>query len=92
MSGVVGIGVTTSKHEGKEPLWPDEISVGRIKYPYRWHFDVMRILDQKGWNKNSISLRGLNIQFFSGINPIFSTEALKKFKELMKKKWSFDFN
>ena len=88
----MGIGVTTSKHEGKEPLWPDELSVGRVKYPYRWHFNVKHILDQQEWKRNSISLRGLNIQFFSGINPIFDKNLVRALTDLAEKKWNLNFN
>lgn len=51
-------------------LSSDEIGIRKIKYPYRWKFKVLHILDSDKWNKESISLRGLNVQFYSGINPI----------------------
>lgn len=91
VSGLVGVGITTSKHVGEEILWPDEVETGQVKYPYRWNLKVLYILDQQDWSKDSISLRGPNIQFFSGIDPIFNKKAIVKLKEITMKKWSFNF-
>ncbi len=87
VSGLVGIGSLKSKQIGKEPLWPDEKALGKVKYLYRWKFDVLFKLDDDRWAKESISLKKTNIQFFSGINPIMSRSSLENIARLIMQVW-----
>ncbi len=61
VGGVVGYGQVTAKFKGDAPLWPDEIKEARVLYPYRFEFDINRVLEPRRWTQDRLPVRDLGI-------------------------------
>ena len=69
VSGIIGIGKVTNKFKGKNPLWADEVSKNELIYPYRFEFKTIYTCPQP-WDDKKISIGGLRVGFWAGLNPI----------------------
>lgn len=88
VSGIIGYGKVKEKIIGKEPLWPDEIEIHKVKYPYRWSFQPIFVLPQEQWHSDAISLRGKNVPFFGGMNALTYKENFVRLAQLIKERWN----
>jgi len=61
VGGVIGSGRVVAKFKGSDPLWPDEIRVARVIYPFRFEFEIDNVLDRKGWVMDRIPVRKLGV-------------------------------
>lgn len=53
---IVGVGKVENKFIQREPLWPDEIEDGRVKYPLRFEFTLDYLLNKKDWEIKGIEI------------------------------------
>ncbi len=53
---IMGLGKVENKFIQREPLWPDEIEEGRVKYPLRFEFTLDYLLDKKEWKVKGIEI------------------------------------
>lgn len=88
ISGIIGYAKVGEKIVGKEPLWPDEIEMNKVKYPYRWSFKPIFLLLREQWYSGAISLKGMNIPFFGGMNALTRKENLVRLAQLIKDRWN----
>ena len=58
VKGVVGYGIIRSKFYQDVPLWPAEISEGRVKWPLRFEFDIEFLLPENRWTDEKIPIPG----------------------------------
>ncbi len=56
VKGVVGYGVVRGKFYQDVPLWKAEIKEGRVKWPFRFEFDVEFLLPKDKWKDEKISV------------------------------------
>lgn len=86
--GIVGIGRIENKFIQDKPLWPDEITVGKVIYPFRFEFHIDYLLEEKNWKDKKIPI-GLSIQEMRrGIN-ILQKKTVDKLYEDFKEKFNF---
>jgi len=85
ISGLIGSGKVTMKMKESEPYWPDERSIGMVKYPYRIEFTPTRMIEEDEWKSKRVSIRHLGPIYFGGINPIRSKYLLTRLHDLMNK-------
>lgn len=85
ISGIIGHGKAEERFIGDKPLWPDEIREGRVKYPYRIRFKIISALEESDWRRKRVSITGLNVVFYHGVNAIFDKRAYEKLINLMEK-------
>jgi len=53
---VIGIGRTGNKFIQREPLWPDEVEEGIVKYPLRFEFSLDYLLPLEEWKEKGINI------------------------------------
>ncbi len=54
ISGVIGVGKVQNKFVQDKPLWPDEIEIGKVIYPYRFEFQIDYALEQTRWRTDRL--------------------------------------
>lgn len=85
IGGVVGYGHVVAKFKGKAPLWPDEIREGNVIYPYRFEFEIERVLDSQRWTRDRVPVKDLKINIQSmGQVP---ADAASKLFHRIETKW-----
>jgi hypothetical protein len=52
VKGVIGYGIVREKFKDDTPFWPDEINEGRVKWPYRFKFDIVYCLPREKWEES----------------------------------------
>lgn len=57
IKGVVGIGRVATKFIQDKPLWPDEIALGKVIYPYRFEFHVDYLIERNEWKTKQVPVR-----------------------------------
>lgn len=90
IGGVTGFGKTRAKFKQDKPLWPDEVRVNRVIYPYRWEFEVVFILPKPEWRERKIVIRDLPIGIQAGLNPTRNKDAILELVSRMKQSWGID--
>lgn len=89
VKGIVGVGRLKNKFIQDKPLWPDEVIVGKVLYPFRFEFDIDYILLEKEWGNKKIPV-GLSIQEMRrGIN-ILQKKTVDKIYEEFREKFNFN--
>lgn len=53
---IIGIGRAGNKFIQREPLWPDEVEEGKVKYPLRFEFSFDYLLPVKEWKEKGINI------------------------------------
>jgi len=53
---VIGTGKAGNKFIQREPLWPDEVEEGIVKYPLRFEFSLDYLLLQEEWKEKGINI------------------------------------
>jgi hypothetical protein len=53
---VIGVGQAGNKFIQREPLWPDEIEEGIIKYPLRFEFSLKYLIPENEWSEKGINI------------------------------------
>lgn len=83
VGGIIGHGHVAVKFKGQAPLWPDEIRAGRVIYPYRFEFEVTRLLDPQRWSKDRIPVRdlGMGIRLMGLVPAAVATRVLERIHE-----------
>ena len=55
IKGIIGVGRLDTKFIQDRPLWPDEINMGKVIYPFRFEFNPDFVLEQNRWKEDRIS-------------------------------------
>jgi hypothetical protein len=82
--GVIGYGIVKEKFKEDKPLWPDEIKEGRVKWPYRFKFDIEYHLPREKWEQFKVSSEYINKIAKTSFNKI-KKENEEKAKEIVEK-------
>ncbi|MEW6685339.1 MAG: hypothetical protein AB1393_03930 [Candidatus Edwardsbacteria bacterium] len=86
--GVIGVGKIETKFVQDKPLWPDEIAVGKVIYPFRFEFHVDYLIEPKDWKDKKIPI-GLSIQEMRrGIN-LLQEKTIKELCKSFKEKFNY---
>lgn len=86
--GIVGVGRLENKFIQDKPLWPDEVAVDKVIYPFRFEFRIDYLLEEKEWENKKIPI-GLSIQEMRrGIN-ILQKKTVDKIYHDFKERFSF---
>jgi len=80
VSGVIGVGRVQTKFIQDKPLWPDEMAVGKVLYPYRFEFHIDYVLEQDRWKSDRIKVpltiqemrRGINLLLERTIDKLYA--------------------
>lgn len=89
VKGIVGVGRLENKFIQDKPLWPDEIEIGKVIYPFRFEFHIDYLIEEKEWGNKKISM-GLSIQEMRrGINILQKKTVDKLYKDF-KERFNFD--
>lgn len=75
ISGVIGYGIVRTKFRQDKPLWPKEVSEGRVIWPYRFEFDVEYCLPQDKWETHKVSSNYIAASARGGFQPVKEEEA-----------------
>jgi predicted RNA-binding protein len=76
ISAIFGTGIVRDKFLQDRPLWPDEIRVGRVLYPYRFTFDIASFIDEERWALEGVRPEA-SIPYRAGMNRIANPEIVK---------------
>lgn len=91
VSGIIGVGRFDTKFIQDKPLWPDEVSLRKVLYPYRFQFHIDYVIEPNRWKSDRIKI-GLTIQEMRrGINLLY-TRTADKLKEDFLKKFRYQFS
>lgn len=85
ISGVIGVGRIQTKFIQDKPLWPDEIAIGKVLYPYRFEFHVDYVLEQDRWESDRIKVpltiqemrRGINLLLERSVANLYEAFSIK---------------
>ncbi|MDD5699776.1 MAG: EVE domain-containing protein [Candidatus Nanoarchaeia archaeon] len=89
VSGIIGVGRVTNKFESKSPLWADEIRENKLIYPYRFEFQTFYVCPQP-WADKKISIGGLKVGFWAGLNFLNNEEAIEELKSRIRRFWKIE--
>ncbi len=88
ISGVIGTGKFDSRFIQDKPLWPDEVSLRKVLYPYRFQFQIDYVIEPNRWKDDGVKI-GLTIQEMRrGINLLYERTA-DKLKEAFSEKFRY---
>lgn len=97
---VIGVGKAGNKFIQREPLWPDEIEEGKVKYPLRFEFSFDYLLPAKEWESKGINIndfisrnlgKGAFAEFLrGGVNFIRNKELIIFLYNEFKEKFNYD--
>ena len=84
IKGVIGVGRVETKFIQDKPLWPDEIAIGKVLYPFRFEFHTDYVLEQDVWSSKRISQsevplsiqemrRGINLLLDRTVQKLYET-------------------
>lgn len=90
LSGVIGVGRVQTKFIQDKPLWPDEIALRKLLYPYRFEFRTDYVLEQNRWENDRIKVpltiqemrRGINLLLGRTVDKLYGAFA-EKFNHLI---------
>jgi predicted RNA-binding protein len=85
--GVIGIGRVQAKFKQNQPLWPDEIAIKSVLYPFRFEFETEYVLSHENRGTGKIKIN-LPIGFYSAMNLLDDEDIIDKLKEAVKQQWS----
>lgn len=55
---VVGYGFIRNKFYQDTPFWPEEIETGKVKWPFKFEFDIEFLLDWDKWKDDGVPIPG----------------------------------
>jgi len=90
IKGIIGVGRLESKFRQDKPLWPDEIRLKKVIYPYRFDFQILGILPPEKWHTDKTSINDLSVSIWAGVNPIAKEEVAKEIVSRISDKFSLD--
>lgn len=90
IGGAIGFGKTLAKFKQDKPLWPDEVRVNRVIYPYRWEFKIVFVLPKPEWQERKIVVRDLPIGIQAGLNSTRNRDAIVELVGRIKGSWGID--
>jgi len=91
VSGIVGFGTITEKFKDERTLiWPWEKKYNKVRWPYRFRFNVTHVLPKQEWQENKIPISALRINRGSGLNHIVTKDAIIALLQRIDVEWKFD--
>ena len=90
VKGFIGIGKVESKFKQDKPLWPDEIRVKSVIYPYRFDFQILGVLSPDKWVSDAVSVNDLQISIQSGLNPVLNEKTKSEITTRMSDRFNLD--
>ena len=84
-SALVGVGLVTHWNDRTIPLWPNETSSNRSKYPHRVYYKPLLFVDSKP-DYGVIKLTNIRITCAASINAV-STEADQMIRKRVRQQW-----
>jgi len=90
VKGFIGLGKVESKFKQDKPLWPDEIRIKSVIYPYRFDFQILGVLSPDKWTSEAVSASNLAISIQSGLNPVSKEETINEIIARLSDKFSLD--
>ncbi|MDY6918410.1 MAG: hypothetical protein SVP26_10810 [Chloroflexota bacterium] len=70
VSGAIGYGSVQTKFRQDQPLWPQEISEGTVKWPLRFELEVEYCLPPETWETMRVTSDTLKLKAAMGFHPI----------------------
>jgi hypothetical protein len=77
IGGVIGYGVVVTKFRQDTPLWPEEVKQAKVIWPYRFEFDVKRLIPQDRWEKGKLEINELRALIRDGFQPLRESIGMK---------------
>jgi len=84
-SGIIGYGIVQTKFRQDQPLWPKEISEGRVIWPLRFEFNVERCLPPDDWQTNRLTSYPLKLKARRGFQVLEPDLAAQLMTDLQPK-------
>jgi len=84
VKGVIGVGRVETKFIQDKPLWPDEIAIGKVLYPFRFEFDTDYVLEKDLWTSRRISQSEVTLSISEmrrGINLLLDRTVEKLYEK-----------
>jgi len=81
VSGLIGYGAIQTKFRQSEPLWPQEIAEGKVKWPLRFEFNVEYCLAPDRWYTERITSDTLKLKAgvgFHQLEPHFARQMISE--------------
>lgn len=83
VSGLIGYGTVQTKFRQNEPLWPQEIAEGKVKWPLHFEFNVEYCLAPDKWETERITSDTLKLKAgigFHALDPEFAKQMISQFE------------
>lgn len=90
VKGLIGVGKLESKFKQDKPLWPDEIRLKQVIYPYRFGFLILGIITPDKWHTEAISVSDLPLSIQAGVNSIGKKEVVEEIVNRMSEKFGLN--
>jgi hypothetical protein len=81
VSGLIGYGTIQTKFRQDKPLWPQEITEGKVKWPLRFEFSVSHCLPPDEWNNRKVTSDALKLKAgigFHSLEPEFARQMISQ--------------
>lgn len=86
--GVIGVGKFETRFIQDKPLWPDEIEINKVIYPFRFEFHIDYLIEQPEWKSKKIPI-SLSIQEMRrGVN-LLQERTVEILYESFKQKFNY---
>jgi predicted RNA-binding protein len=70
VGGAIGLGKARTKFKQEQPLWPQEVSTGKARWPLRFEFDVDFCFPPSGWRSAKLKIDALTAIVQAGFQPL----------------------
>lgn len=91
ISGVIGTGRFDSRFIQDKPLWPDEMSLRKVLYPYRFQFQIDYVIEPNNWKSDGVKIALTIQEMRRGVNLLYERTA-DNLKESFSKKFRCRFS
>jgi len=88
IKGVIGIGKVATKFIQDKPLWPDEIALEKVIYPYRFEFHIDYLTERNEWKIKNIPIRLSPREGRAGIG-LLKEETIGTLVEAFREKFNY---
>ena len=81
VSGIIGYGIVQTKFRQSKPLWPQEITEGKVMWPLRFEFNVEYCLPLDKWDTQKVTSDTLKLKAgmgFHSLEPDFARQMISQ--------------
>jgi len=90
VKGVIGVGRAQARFKQTQPLWPDEVALKKVLYPFRFEFKAEYLLPEPDWAGKRVRV-SLPVGSYSALNILDDKDIIDVLVEAAKARWGVAF-